>query len=205
MWNRKGVRFEQFENRLNLSGIGFEQHNSESPQGFPPGFLIVQGVADLDDDERPDVLVSEESEGSLTLSTYSLVGQQFIRQDEIATVDGLSETVVFDDFNADGRVDIVIGGVDEFLWLVNQGNNQFEIASVVDSPTSLRPTRIVSVDFDLDGDQDLVTLAQNPDFYRSITVCCGSCRILRIGEARCMREIFTSKFLGLNRLGLLRM
>gem|GEM_PF-2403584 len=65
-----------------------------------------------------------------------------------------TDVLVADDLDLDGDMDIVVGGTVGISWMENRGNCEFYEHPIIDYTFNV--TRIEVIDFDKDGDKDLV-------------------------------------------------
>ena len=147
-----------FTDVASSAGVDFIQRSGSTGQHLLPE-TMGSGVAlgDLDSDGDSDLLLLSVGGTPGLFRNDTLPGEQ-IRFTEVTTgtplesIDG-STAAAFADVNADGLLDLVIGGVGPDRLLINRGGLQFEeTARLGDAWTST----MGFVDVDGDMDQDLV-------------------------------------------------
>ena len=140
-------------NALSTNLSGFHLQPARSTGSFIPSDL---SEADFDGDGVNDLLVESSTAGAIALWSAN----DFNQSQPTAVIDNiqqLSRTHV-KDFDNDGDQDIIVNSKGEIglHWYRNQGNWVFEKA-VFGQPESIQASYYLPVDFDLDGDIDLLT------------------------------------------------
>jgi len=122
-------------------------------------------AADFNNDGNQDLVVTAYGAGVYRVSVYLNDGNGlFVASDLLATVSQSPSTVVTGFFNNDAHVDIATGsdsgtgaGVSVFFGV---GDGTFGNANPITASTSLSVKDMVTADFNLDGDTDLITTRQ---------------------------------------------
>jgi gliding motility-associated-like protein len=130
--------------------------------GSTPGYLKSIGASDLDNDGKPDLVITGGNPGDArayirknTSTTTSLAFGSSITVTVNGGLSGPGNQISFGDLNGDSRPDIVLPGGDAnaFVILKNNGGLSFS-SSIVSSAVNTAGT-VVS-DLDLDGKPDIV-------------------------------------------------
>lgn len=143
---------------LNVLSVGDNRTN---------GVRVVK-VADLDEDNDPDILVAAFSGD--TYSWYENDGNAMFTPhtiDDSVDADGATAMDVAD-LDGDGDLDIAAGSnnANQFLWYENDGSENFT-TRIIDnsSPYSIGPRGLSLVDLEQDGDMDIITAAVTADSF----------------------------------------
>lgn len=161
--NRNGV-----EDALDLAGV---LARGPEPTGRHP---VSVTAADLDGDRRIDLVVSNDTDGTVTVLRQRSY-RRFEAQPAIA-VGPSPSCVATGDLDADGDPDIVVGhsiGTATYatvLWNDGAGRYRREDLSMSSDPALARGPRCVAVaDLDADGDLDIVASSGETAASRKIT------------------------------------
>lgn len=122
--------------------------------------------ADLNQDKSDDIIVCEFGYNEGALSWFENIGR-FYKKHLLKNLPGAISTRILD-LNHDGRVDIValMAQANEGVFLfTNKGGGRFEENILIQFPPSYGSNYFEMIDFDKDGDLDLVvTNGDNGDF-----------------------------------------
>lgn len=127
-------------------------------------FQISLAVGDLNNDARPDLVVS----GGDSNTFYTLLNNSGTFPSSIATTfqafDFRVRSIAIGQVIGDGNLDIVVAGSGSFsdsfsaaAALVGNGTGNFSNANVFLSPTGISPSSVIIADFNGDGGNDLAT------------------------------------------------
>jgi hypothetical protein len=128
----------------------------------------VSMVADLDQDQDPDIVVA--AFAGDTFSWYENDGSGIFTPrtiDDSVDADGATALGVAD-LDGDGDMDIAAGSnnANQFLWYENDGNENFSINIIDNTSTySIGPRGLSLVDLEQDGDMDIITAAITGDAF----------------------------------------
>ena len=140
-----------------LYGTGAGTFRASNLAGLAPGGLSPAGVADLNHDGLSDIVVQNEV----------LLGQK----NNTFSTETLAESVtlepVFDDFNRDGKLDMVTMGDNGLQVMLGNGDGTFQAGHTL--PTQVQgstyayyPVVLATGDFDGDGKLDIAVLVSAP-------------------------------------------
>lgn len=138
---------------------GFEPRRDQAPAGF----LALAGVGDMNEDQRPDLVVVYDS-GSLAVMSGNGDGTFGT---ELPGPPGAGRGKLAD-FDEDGRLDVVVAGDNRMLVMRGMGNGTLGAPMEYLGPSMVHD--IAVADFDQDGHAD-VALASA--YRNSVTVYCG--------------------------------
>ena len=125
-------------------------------------------VADLNQDGRPDLIVSEFGQWNGRLAWWENHGDRKFSVHTLSQPAGAIKTLI-KDINEDGKSDIIalFGQGDEGIRAyINQGEGNFQMRRLIDFLPSYGSSNIRMTDFDRDGDEDIIyTAGDNADYY----------------------------------------
>lgn len=152
----------------NISTVGKLDTNSfAAPVAFPTGTLpLYPRVADLDGDGRPDIIVGNNTSGTISIlqnigAPGPITTNSFAPEFELPVGAGPMEIAV-GDLDGDGKPDIAVANIDGSSLSVIQNMssagvlNSNSFAPSFTLPTLARPVSLVLGDMDGDGKMDLV-------------------------------------------------
>ena len=122
------------------------------------------GVADLDGDGDPDIVVASEDDHTNEMYLNNGDGT-FVDAGDRWPVDGISNAVVVGDIDRDGDFDIVVGNNGQNALLTNSGAGRFSDRTATHLPVIQDVTQDLELG-DADGDGDLDLLVGNEDRNR---------------------------------------
>jgi len=152
----------------NISTAGTLDTNSfAAPVAFPTGILpMYPRVADLDGDGRPDIIVGNNTAGTISIlrnigAPGAITTNSFAPQLELPVGNGPMEIAV-GDLDGDGKPDIAVADINDSSISIIQNvsspgildSNSF--AAYFSLPALARPVSIVLGDMDGDGKADLI-------------------------------------------------
>lgn len=158
------VNFKDLPPDPAVSGLKFTTHSLGTPQKADGTSKIGNvNIVDLDQDDNPDILVTDFDFGTVSWITKADTGW---RERELAHMSFPAKTEVFD-FNGDGHLDIVVASLGS-IWptdndvgsaylLINDGEQKFSSKRIINRMGRLADIR--PADFDNDGDYDFVIAA----------------------------------------------
>ena len=139
------------------------------------------GVADLDGDGDPDIVVVSEDDRTNEMYLGNVDGT-FADAGERWPVDGASNAVVVGDIDRDGDPDLVVGNNGQNALLTNSGAARFADRTTTHLPAIQDVTQDLELG-DIDGDGDLDLLVGNEDRNR-LLINDGTERFTDQSEAR---------------------
>jgi hypothetical protein len=122
------------------------------------------GVADLDGDGDPDVVVVSEDD-RVNEMYFNLGDGTFSDEGSRWPVDGTSNAVVVGDVDRDGDSDLLVGNNGQNVLLLNSGSGRFSDRTATHLPAIEDVTQDLELG-DVDGDGDLDVLVGNEDRNR---------------------------------------
>jgi uncharacterized protein YfaP (DUF2135 family) len=158
------------------SGLSLPTTNYASGNG-----PISVAIADVNKDGHPDLVVANETDGTLSIFLGNGDGT-FAAQTVIALPGATTSTmatkpsaVVTGDFNDDGDIDLAVTDMANSRVLILLGNGDGTFQTPVAYPTGSNPIALVAQDFDADGQPDLAIVNQGDGTTAStVTILLGN-------------------------------
>lgn len=143
-----------------ISALGATFPRFTAPVIYPTqGNTNLSAAADLNGDGKTDIVITNKTENTFVIMLGNGDGTFTTGQTYTLPSGSWPAGLVIDDFNRDGKKDVVIAmGRNGLLpqdLLVFKGNGDGTFQSAVLSDTTVSPTCIVSADFNRDGNPDL--------------------------------------------------
>ena len=149
-------------------------------------------IADLNQDKADDIIVCEFGYNEGALSWFEQEGKIF-KKHPLKNLPGAIATRIVD-LNRDGRVDIVAlmaQANESILLFANRGGGRFDESTLIQFPPSYGSNYFDTIDFDKDGDLDLVvTNGDNGDFSSILKPYHGIRILLNNGENKFEQKYF---------------
>lgn len=176
------VALTEFPNQLLLTVMGsfsptdaasgflmaLPKQTNQSPQVLIPNLQrpVHTAVGDLDNDQRPDFVISEFAKWTGRLAYWTLVDGQY-QPTVLRNAPGAIRSVLVD-WNQDGRDDVVAlfgQGAEGIYVFYNRGDGRFKEERILEFPSSYGSSYFDLVDLDRDGDFDILyTNGDNADY-----------------------------------------
>ncbi|MEL6834161.1 MAG: T9SS type A sorting domain-containing protein [Bacteroidota bacterium] len=150
----------------NLNGNGvFSQRHLIGSNPLSNSF----SAADVNGDGYPDILIPDEDNGIYYYPSLGEAGQ-YGGKTLISAGDTFTRVLSAGDFDGDGDIDVVAGGLPQVVWFKNEGNSgEFSSAILIGEVESAQIETMVVADRNQDGDLDIFLGTTNQVFWLNNT------------------------------------